>query len=153
MGLGDSLFSLWRCDNQFDVDSSATEHVDKGVNAEEVDLPFVKVADARLSDTEKFRGLRLFHPLRLDRFAEVNHQGRTDLQVFGLLGGETEITENVSARTCDLLFHKAPSFIPGLVDYRVPQPTVSIVAVPNRYHSLTWFVFSSERREARRSPR
>jgi hypothetical protein len=25
--------------------------------------------------------------------------------------------------------------------------------VPNRYHSLTWFEFSSERREARRSPR
>ncbi len=28
-----------------------SEHVDKGVNAEEVDLPLVKVADARLSDT------------------------------------------------------------------------------------------------------
>jgi len=34
------------------VDSSVSEHIDKGVNAEEVDLPFVKVADARLSDTE-----------------------------------------------------------------------------------------------------
>ena len=135
------------------MDSSATEHVDKGINAEEVDLPFVQVADARLGDTEKFCGLCLFHSLRLNRFAEVNHQGRTDLQVFGLLGGETEITENISARTCDLLFHKAPSSIPGLVDCRVPQPTVSIVAVPNRYHSLTWFEFSSERHEARRSPR
>jgi len=41
---------------RFDVDSSVSEHIDKGVNkgvnAEEVDLPFVKVADARLSDTE-----------------------------------------------------------------------------------------------------
>ena len=31
MGLGDFSFSLWRPDNQFDVDSSASEHVDKGV--------------------------------------------------------------------------------------------------------------------------
>jgi len=45
MRLGDFKLSLWRRDNQFDVDSSATEHVDKGIDAEEVDLPFVKVAD------------------------------------------------------------------------------------------------------------
>jgi hypothetical protein len=101
-------------------DSSATEDFDKRVNAEEVDLPFVKVADARLSDTEKFRGISLFHSLRFNRFTEVNHQGRTDLQIFGFLGGETEISENVSAGTCELLFHKVPSFIPGLVDCRVP---------------------------------
>ena len=79
------------------MNSKASEHIDKGVNAEEVDLPFVKVTDARLSDAEKFRGLCLFHSLRFNRFAEVNHQGRTDLQVLGFLGGETKIPENVSA--------------------------------------------------------
>jgi len=76
------------------VDSNASEHIDKGVDAEEVDLPLVKVADARLGDTEQFCGLGLFQALRFDRFAEVNHQGRTDLQVFGFLGGETKIPEN-----------------------------------------------------------
>ena len=88
MESGDSWFSLWRRDNQFDVDTSATEHVDKGVNAEEVYLPFVKVADARLGDTEKLCGLCLFHSLRFNRFAEVNRQGRTDLQIFGFLRGK-----------------------------------------------------------------
>jgi len=39
------------------MDSSAREHVDKGIDAEEVNLPFVEIADARLSDPEKFRGL------------------------------------------------------------------------------------------------
>jgi hypothetical protein len=34
------------------MDSGASEHIDKGVNAEEVDLPFVKVADPRLSDSQ-----------------------------------------------------------------------------------------------------
>jgi hypothetical protein len=29
----------------------------------------------------------VFHPLRVYRFAEVDHQGRTDLQVFGFLTG------------------------------------------------------------------
>ncbi len=96
-----------------------SEHVDKGVNAEEVDLPFVKVADARLSDTEKFCGLCLFHSLRFNLFAEVNHQGRSDLQVFGFLRGETKIPKSVSARTCNLLFRETPSFIPGFVGYRV----------------------------------
>ena len=106
------------------MDSSAREHVDKGIDAEEVNLPFVEIADARLSDPEKFRGLCLFHSLRFNRFAEVNHQGRTDLQVFGFLGGESKILENISAGTCDLLFHKPPPFIPDLVDCRVPWPTV-----------------------------
>jgi hypothetical protein len=58
MWLGDFKFPLWRRDNQFDVDSSLSEHVDKGVNAEEVDLPFVKIADARLGGTEKFCGIK-----------------------------------------------------------------------------------------------
>jgi hypothetical protein len=34
------------------VDSNASEHIDKGVDAEEVDLPLAKVADARLCDAE-----------------------------------------------------------------------------------------------------
>lgn len=33
--LGDFLFTLDASDNHSNVDSSATEHVDKGVNAEE----------------------------------------------------------------------------------------------------------------------
>jgi hypothetical protein len=58
MRLGDFKFSLWRRDNQFDVGSSLSEHVDKGVNAEEVDHPFVKIADAKLGGTEQFCGIK-----------------------------------------------------------------------------------------------
>ena len=39
-------------DDDFYADADPSEHVDEGVDAEEVDLSFVEIADAGLSDAE-----------------------------------------------------------------------------------------------------
>ena len=97
-------------DDDFYAYANTSEHVDEGVDAEEVDLSFVEIADAGLSDAEELGGFRLFQTLRFNGLAEVDHQVRADLQVFGFFRGETQILENVSARARDFFFHGAPSF-------------------------------------------
>jgi hypothetical protein len=38
----------------FDPDTCPRKHIDQGIDAEKIDLPFEKIADARLSYPERF---------------------------------------------------------------------------------------------------
>jgi hypothetical protein len=86
LALGDSQFTPGGRQSKFDANAGPGKHVNKGINAEQVDAPPHKLADAGLRNAEEFRCLNLFQTARRDGLLQVDHQIRTHLQVFGLLG-------------------------------------------------------------------
>jgi hypothetical protein len=88
------------------------EHVNKHVDAEKMDFPLKQVAYSGLGDAKQFGRFSLFQALGLDYLAEVNHQGRSNLQVLRFLGSKTDILENVSTGTGDFGLHGFLAFNP-----------------------------------------
>ncbi len=83
-------------------DSGASEHIDQGVAAEEIDAPPHQVADARLGDPEQLRGLDLRQVSVLHQLADREHQRRAQFEVRRFLLAEAKIQENIAARRRDL---------------------------------------------------
>lgn len=86
------------------------EHVDECVDTEEVNFAFDQIADPGLGDTKEFGCLGLLESLGLDIFVEVDHQVGPEFKVFGFLGGETEVLEDISSRFGNMRFHVNPVF-------------------------------------------
>jgi len=70
--LGD-VGSFGGANDDFDTYTGMGEHVDKSVDAEQVNLSIVEIADAGLRHTEQLGSFGLFETLRFDGLAEVNH--------------------------------------------------------------------------------
>jgi hypothetical protein len=56
------------------VDPTPSEHVDQGVDTEEIDLAPDKVADARLCDAEQFGSIGLGQAAALDQLSDRDHE-------------------------------------------------------------------------------
>ena len=66
--------------------AGGTEHVDEGVDAEEVDLAPDEVGDSGLRDAESAGGLGLGQALLVDIGGELGHEGGPNLEVLSLDG-------------------------------------------------------------------
>src|SRR5690348_4066483 len=85
----------------------ASQHVDETVNTEKLDLAADKVADSGLRDAEQPCCLHLRQPSLLDQLMSTHHQHCANPQVCPLLGIETNILEDIPARTLQLRHHCA----------------------------------------------
>src|SRR5207302_1093796 len=73
-------------DDHVQVEAGGTEHVDEGVDAEEVDLASDEVGDPGLRDAESASGLGLGQALLVDVGGEFGHEGGPDLEVLSFDG-------------------------------------------------------------------
>ena len=71
------------------------EHVDEGLDAEQMQAPTQEIAHARLAHLQQLRKLRLLESARGDDLLDLNQEIRSDYQVLGLLLGEPEIPETL----------------------------------------------------------
>jgi hypothetical protein len=78
------------------VESSTTEHAHERVDTKEVDFATHKVADPRLRNSEKLGPLRLRQIPGLEEPMEFDHQMSAKLEILGLLGAESEVTEDIA---------------------------------------------------------
>jgi len=86
-----------RLENDSNTDAQASEHVDERVSAKQVDPTSQQVAYPRLGHTENLRHFGLCETSGGDQFLDLDHQIRSDKQVFGLAGRKTQITEDIAA--------------------------------------------------------
>src|SRR5947208_8552245 len=96
--LGDSGTPARGLKDDLGADAELGEHVDQGVDAEEVDSTAHEVADARLGHAQELGSLALLQPARRNRLLEAQHQFGADLEVQSLIRRETEVAEHVTSR-------------------------------------------------------
>jgi len=87
------------------------EHLNKAVNAKELNLASHEVADARLGHAEQLSRPRLSQTALLDQFAQTDHEVGANAEVLGFVVREPEVTKNVAGRATNSHGH---SFLPGL---------------------------------------
>lgn len=83
----------WRLDPEVDLQAGVTEHVHKRVEGEPADLPTRQIRDSRLTHLQALGCVGLGQAFLLDELAEGRHHLRTDSQVPGLGGRETQVRE------------------------------------------------------------
>ncbi len=83
----------------------AREHVDQGVDAEQIKAPPHEVAHARFRHRKELRRCGLRQPPRPEGFLELDQQIRANTQVFSLVGREPEITEYIACGARHLQGH------------------------------------------------
>lgn len=66
--------SSGRADRHLHMHSCRSDHVDEGIQAEQVDLAAHEVGNSRLRHPESFGGRNLCPPLRRDPFRQFDHQ-------------------------------------------------------------------------------
>jgi hypothetical protein len=81
---------------KLDADAGAGQHVDEGLDAEQLDLSADKVADAGLGYSEELRGGVLRQLACLDQALQFRHQLSAQPKAFGLLRSEPKVFEHVS---------------------------------------------------------
>jgi hypothetical protein len=96
--------------SKLDTHSCSREHVDERVDAEQIDFPANKIANAWLGDPKEIRCRALRQFARLDETPDSNHQLRAKPQALGLLRSESQVAEHVPARLLNL--HYRVSFLP-----------------------------------------
>ncbi len=70
-------------DVEFDAEAGGGEHVDEGVDGEEVDAPAHEVRDAGLGGAEDLRRLSLGEAFASDVVPDGQHEGGAELHVLG----------------------------------------------------------------------
>ena len=103
--LGDLQSPSRRFDDELHPAPEVSEHVDQHVGAEKINPATEQVAHTRLRDSENLGRFRLFQTTGADDVLDMNHQVGANLEVFGLLGGKTQVTEDVAAGSGYLDFH------------------------------------------------
>ena len=79
------------------MDSSASEHVNQGVDAEEIDPTANQVTDPGLSHSKQPGRRSLTKTAVLDETPHGDHERRANPQVLGLIFAEAEIPEYIAA--------------------------------------------------------
>lgn len=92
--------ALFRHYSRADIyaNSSAREHVDERVDAEEIDFSPYQIAYVRLADLEQFRGLCLRESPFVEHPPHRRHESRPNAKVLGLILIKRKIGEHISTR-------------------------------------------------------
>jgi len=103
--LGDSESFLGRGDDQPDSDPELGEQIDQGVDAEQIDSPSNQVADPGLSDAKNFGCFCLLETPGGEHLLELDEKVSSHPEVFGLLLGEAQISEDITGGSSHLQLH------------------------------------------------
>ena len=90
--------SSCRLQDEPDSDTSMTEHLDKAVNAEAINLAAHEITDAGLGHAQQLCGCCLGEAAVLDDLGQPDHKVRPSPQVLGLLRRKSEVPVQVLGR-------------------------------------------------------
>jgi hypothetical protein len=110
-------------DDERHVRTSMPEHLNKAVNAKELNLASHEIADARLGHAEQLGRLRLSQTALLDQFTQTDHEVGANAEVLGFVVREPEVTKNVAGRAANSHGH---SLLLGLASgsYQLGVPSL-----------------------------
>jgi len=89
-------------DDQTNASAEASEHVNEGIRAEQVNPATEKVAYPRLGHSENLGSGFLLQATGVDDLLDLDHQVRSDKKMLRLLASESQVTEHVAGRRRDL---------------------------------------------------
>jgi len=86
---------------KFHLKAGAGEHVDKCVDAEQIDLAAHEVTDPRLGHAEERGGLGLGQSAILNDLTQRRHEGRANPEVLSRVRAKSQILEYIAAGADD----------------------------------------------------
>jgi hypothetical protein len=92
-------------DSKLNAHSASGQHVDKRVDAEQVDLAANEIANSRLGNSKEVRSRTLRQFARSDKTPDFHHQLRAKPQALSLLRSEANVSEDIPRRPLNLHSH------------------------------------------------
>jgi hypothetical protein len=91
---------------ELDLDSGMSKHSNQSINTESFNLSSDQVAHPWLGHSKQTCGLSLRESPRADKFADLNHQISSDLEILCFLARESEVSKYVAGRLSNFDCHE-----------------------------------------------